>query len=217
MGKHSSDTQSKGRPRQENLPRRNPSSHDYSVGSSVKSDSEGSAAGFVAPPDGALYHPYPIPPLHLRPASFIPLETPETGVSSFGTLYKPAPSSFRPGDPTNEYNRSAASPSKRSNSPHEMLLVLDLNGTLLHRKRLARAGGHYSITPRPYLASFLDWVFDRRNKLKVMVWSSAKPENVNLIARKCFKRHFGSIYRIWARDTLGLTTEEYRKSASVFG
>lgn len=105
------------------------------------------------------------------------------------------------------------------------LLVLDLNGTLLHRSPHSNKNSpRYpipgqegfqprlrSVHPRPYLSSFKSYIFHQSTKewLDVMVWSSAQPHSVHDMVNKCFydeKRHFVAV---WARDTLGLPQHLY--------
>lgn len=70
------------------------------------------------------------------------------------------------------------------------LLILDLNGTLVWRsKSRAWASANRRPSRRPYLGTFLDYVFSSalvagqwRRRWEVMVWSSAQPHNVATMA-----------------------------------
>ena len=115
------------------------------------------------------------------------------------------------------------------------LLVLDLNGTLLlrsaHSGRRAPPPSYsrvrYSadsqssptrpypalrtIYPRPYIPSFCAYIFHPTTLrwLDTMVWSSAQPHSVNDMVDKCFGAHRNALKAVWARDTLGLSGDEY--------
>ena len=132
-----------------------------------------------------------------------------------------------PQGPSSEYILTSNDPSHLLTDPasSRKLLVLDLNGTLLHRSpRSGKSVPRYPISgqesfqprlrpvhPRPYLPSFKSYIFHPSNKewLDVMVWSSAQPHSVQDMVNKCFydeKRHFVAV---WARDTLGLPPHLY--------
>lgn len=104
------------------------------------------------------------------------------------------------------------------------LLVLDLNGTLLLRSAHSGRRGppfpfsrvHHqpalrTIYPRPYLPSFCAYIFHPTTLqwLDTMVWSSAQPHSVNDMVDKCFGSYKEGLKAIWARDTLGLSSDEY--------
>lgn len=152
-----------------------------------------------------------------RPPSRYPAPRPRSS-----TVTPPAPQG-----PSSEYIATSNNPSHMLTDPSSFrkLLVLDLNGTLLHRSaRSGKNGPRYpipgqegfqprlrSVHPRPYLPSFKSYLFHPTTKewLDVMVWSSAQPHSVHDMVDKCFhdeKRHFVAI---WARDTLGLPQHLY--------
>jgi hypothetical protein len=137
-----------------------------------------------------------------------------------------------PQGPSLEYIETSDDPSKSLTDPtsSRKLLVLDLNGTLLHRSpHASKNAPRYpipgqagfqprlrSVHPRPYLPSFKSYVFHPSNKewLDVMVWSSAQPHSVHDMVDKCFhdeKHHFAAV---WARDTLGLPQRLYSTAIS---
>ena len=118
------------------------------------------------------------------------------------------------------------------------LLVLDLNGTLLLRSAHSGRRAHppppshsrfgdsadshpssskrpYSalrtVYPRPYLPSFCAYIFHptTRQWLDTMVWSSAQPHSVNDMVDKCFGAYKEALRAVWARNTLGLSGDEY--------
>jgi hypothetical protein len=120
------------------------------------------------------------------------------------------------------------------------LLILDLNGSLLIRAaRVARSGHRHdrptptngdqpnnnnnaapeppgprlrAVHPRPYMNVFRAYLFapDTRVWLDVMVWSSAQPHSVASMVDACFGEEKDKLVAVWARDTLGLSTADYR-------
>ena len=93
--------------------------------------------------------------------------------------------------------------------PQRLLLVLDLNGTLLYRSRASS-----SYRARPCLQPFLEYCLKHHS---VLVWSSATPTNVTNICSRLFtptqrKQLLGE----WGRDTLDLTNEQYYAKCQVY-
>ena len=125
----------------------------------------------------------------------------------------------------NGYLSSSRIPSSIITDPtsHRKLLVLDLNGTLIHRPKLRPGQKHSTANlrpahPRPYMPSLCRYIDHPKTKswLDVMVWSSAQPHSVEDMVKKAFsglsEEHF---LAVWARDTFGLTPEKYRMSHSL--
>jgi hypothetical protein len=88
--------------------------------------------------------------------------------------------------------------------PRRILLVLDLNGTLLYRP-IKRRPFHF--VERPYASHFLGYCLDT---FHVAIWSSARPDNVG----KMVDQLLGSAQRarcvvVWARDKFGLSPANY--------
>ncbi|CCF44890.1 hypothetical protein CH063_14145, partial [Colletotrichum higginsianum] len=75
-------------------------------------------------------------------------------------------------DPTPEYLHRASLPSTLLPTPRPILVVMDLNGTLLHRPNRRQAT---SFVERPHARRFLQYCLDT---FHVVVWSSARPGNV---------------------------------------
>ncbi|KDR71857.1 hypothetical protein GALMADRAFT_33842, partial [Galerina marginata CBS 339.88] len=100
------------------------------------------------------------------------------------------------------------------------LIVLDLNGTLVLRSAHQKRNPYVNPTqqrplrtvhPRPYLSSFVSFVLhpDTKKWLDVMVWSSAQPHSVDDMVQKSFKERRKELKAVWARDTLGLSGDDY--------
>ena len=70
-----------------------------------------------------------------------------------------------------------------------------------------------TVYPRPYLPSFCAYIFHPTTLqwLDTMVWSSAQPHSVNDMVAKCFGTYKEGLKAIWARDTLGLSSDQYRE------
>ena len=142
-----------------------------------------------------------------------------------------------PRSPSPTYLKIAdGSPQKLSSATDERkLLILDLNGTLVHRSAIARTKKGVPVPPprdsdgrllprlrpvhpRPYMATFRSYLFapETRAWLDVMVWSSAQPHSVEDMVAKSFESDKEKLLAIWARDTLGLAEDHYRTN-SYFG
>ncbi|QRV80305.1 ribosomal RNA processing protein 1 [Ceratobasidium sp. AG-Ba] len=70
-------------------------------------------------------------------------------------------------------------------SAKRCLLVLDLNGTLLHRRR-TKSNVNAHVYARPYLGSFLRYISHPAAGLDVAVWSSARRENVQVMVERAW-------------------------------
>ena len=94
-------------------------------------------------------------------------------------------------------------------SPQRLLLVLDLNGTLLHRSRASQ-----NYIPRPCLHEFLQYAFANHS---LLVWSSAQPFNVKGICTRLFSQDQREmLLGEWGRDMLGLTSTQYKVRVQVY-
>lgn len=90
-----------------------------------------------------------------------------------------------------------------------LLVILDLNGTLLFRKNKGS-----SFVPRPHLDEFLEYLFSNH---VVMVWSSAKPGNVNRMCQNFFtEEQYQRVAAIWTRDNLRLSQQAYFANTQVY-
>jgi hypothetical protein len=88
--------------------------------------------------------------------------------------------------------------------PQHLLVVIDLNGTLLHRPERSRPT-HF--IERPHARAFLQYCLET---FTVVIWSSAKPENVNNMCNSLVTKQFpGKLAAVWGRDRFGLTPGDY--------
>ncbi|EXJ79720.1 hypothetical protein A1O3_08003 [Capronia epimyces CBS 606.96] len=111
-----------------------------------------------------------------------------------------------------EYKKKAAFPPARRETPQKLLIVLDLNGTLLVRPNRRKDPTKFKI--RPGVTQLLNYLFEHHI---VMVYSSARPENAmpmvtNLIHPKQRQLMAG----VWARDKLDLTKAQYNSKVQVY-
>lgn len=110
--------------------------------------------------------------------------------------------------PTTAYLFLSSSP-KTLSTPQRLLLVLDLNGTLVYRSL-----GSTVYKPRPFLSQFLEYCIANHS---VLIWSSAMPRNVVAVCKSMFRpEQLKTVLGIWARDTLGLTPQQYHARVQVY-
>ena len=111
--------------------------------------------------------------------------------------------------PTASYLTLASVQATPLPSPQPLLLVLDLNGTLVHRRHASS-----TYTPRPFLPNFLAYCLANHS---LLIWSSATPPNVSAICGKLFQPEERSVLLgEWGRDTFDLTPEHYRTKVQVY-
>jgi NLI interacting factor-like phosphatase len=124
-------------------------------------------------------------------------------------------------EPTQDYILATSLLPRRSTSPTAKLIILDLNGTLVYRPRNPAIDRDLdmlqaSTTPilRPHLQGFMAYIFDH---FRVMFWSSATPRNVKaMIAATTTPEQRVKITAMWARDTLGLSPEDYNQKSVTY-
>ncbi|KAF3403638.1 hypothetical protein F1880_009598 [Penicillium rolfsii] len=122
----------------------------------------------------------------------------------------PTPPMKRP-SPTKEYMLQASKPPQRSPSKRPLLIILDLNGTLIFRK-------HRKLPPvfarRHGLDEFLDIL---TSKYAVMIWTSSKPPTLNAVCDKLFSAEKRKrMVALWGRDKFGLTQRQYNAKLQVY-
>ena len=118
--------------------------------------------------------------------------------------------------PTTDYLRQANLAPKLLTQPQPLLTIIDLNGTMLDRGK-----NRDGFVARPGAREFLAWLMDdsgsEGHKHRVMVWSSARPHNVDKMIAKLFTPdQQKQLVAVWARDTLGLTPEQYNQKVQVY-
>jgi hypothetical protein len=135
---------------------------------------------------------------------------------------KPGPSAPRPRQrestppvdipsATAEYMKQSSQKPTRCPTPRPLLIILDLNGTLVYRK-------HKKLPPsfasRAGLEHFLDVL---TKKYAVMIWSSSQPATVEAICARIFsKEKKRNLVALWGRDRFGLTPVQYHAKLQVY-
>ncbi|KAK5676917.1 hypothetical protein LTS10_010681 [Elasticomyces elasticus] len=144
----------------------------------------------------------------------LPSSDPNSANLAQGPVIRPPSPLFkllkRP-EPTRSYLKQAEqTPGVRPNTePRPLLVILDLNGTLLHRKNRKT-----SFTARPHVSEFLWYLMENH---KVMIWSSARPENVQSIVKEIFMpKQLAKLIAVWGRERLQLSPEQYNMRVQVY-
>ena len=99
---------------------------------------------------------------------------------------------------------------ERSSTPRPILIVMDMNGTIVYRK-----GRHRIVTVhRPGLQPFLKQIIQ---KYTVMIWSSARAESVKYMCNSIMSPPVqAALVAIWSRDKLGLTSAQFNQKVQVY-
>lgn len=94
-------------------------------------------------------------------------------------------------------------------TPQPLLIILDLNGTLIQRTRMTTR-----FLRRPGLGPFLQNLLTSST---VLIWTSARPHNMDTILNELLTpAQRSTLVATWARDTLGLRPEQYNSKVQVF-
>ncbi|KAI1406417.1 phosphoprotein phosphatase [Hypoxylon fuscum] len=106
--------------------------------------------------------------------------------------------------PTPKYLEMAGIPTFLLPRPRKILVVIDLNGTVLFRpKRDAPT----KFVERPFTATFLKYMIET---FKVVIWSSAKRFNVNKMCHQLLSAsQMRNVVAIWSRDRFGLSQQDF--------
>lgn len=113
--------------------------------------------------------------------------------------------------PTDAYLMRASFMPKRRQQPGPLLVVIDLNGTLLYRPSRKNSTSFQS---RRHAEKFVTYCVQT---FWVVFWSSAKPENVKgMVNQLISKRLRQQVVGVWGRDRFGLTMEDYNKRTQCY-
>lgn len=116
----------------------------------------------------------------------------------------PSPASGGIPDPTSDYLRACMFGPTSLRQPQHLLVVIDLNGTLLFRPSKKRPT---KFNMRPHAQTFLRYCV---NTFTVVIWSSARAENVNAMCNTILTPDIRSrVAAIWGRDKFGLTKADF--------
>lgn len=152
----------------------------------------------------------------------------------------PSPASGGVPEPTPTYLRQAGLNPSRLSQPRTILVVMDLNGTLLFRPDRTKPR---SFVERPFACRFMQYCIDT---FKVVVWSSARPLNVGIMCEQLLggpvppddnnasnisagpgvgalrnsdeatRSYRDRLVAVWARDRFGLTPSDYNSRVQCY-
>ncbi|KAI6251351.1 hypothetical protein HI914_00832 [Erysiphe necator] len=106
---------------------------------------------------------------------------------------------------TDAYMQKSCENFTQLEKPQHLLVILDLNGTLVFRPNNGRQ--KTLVIPRPYSFTFLQ---ECTTRYTVAIWSSARPVNVKSICDKVICPSVQKkIVAIWARDKFDLSKKDY--------
>ncbi|CAK7204148.1 hypothetical protein SEUCBS139899_006902 [Sporothrix eucalyptigena] len=115
-------------------------------------------------------------------------------------------------EPSAEYLAQAALDSKRLEQAQPMLIVVDLNGTILHRPHGVKRPKIF--VHRPHAFAFLDYMV---KNFWVVVWSSARPDNVKYMCRMLLPTQtLDNVVAVWDRSHFGLTQKDYNSRTQCY-
>lgn len=114
-------------------------------------------------------------------------------------------------DPSPAYLVHASLPPLLLPHPRQILVVIDLNGTLLYRpKRKYRT----EFIERPHARRFLSYCLDT---FHVVIWSSAKSQNVRAMCEQLMEpEQFRTVVAMWGRDKFGLDSADYNRRVQCY-
>ncbi|KAL2676714.1 hypothetical protein Neosp_010478 [[Neocosmospora] mangrovei] len=114
-------------------------------------------------------------------------------------------------NPTPQYMAQAHLEPHRLEQPRRILIVMDLNGTLLHRPNKRRP---FHFVERPHAKAFMSYCLDT---FHVAIWSSARPDNVSkMVDQLLTPEQRERCLLVWGRDTFGLCQADYDARVQVY-
>lgn len=145
-----------------------------------------------------------------------PLQKPLDRMSQLGNKAKDmivSPSNASGGvpEPSPQYIASCNLAPQFTVNHQDLLVVIDLNGTLLYRPDRTKT---FTFIERPHTQQFLNFVLAN---FSVMIWSSARPENVRRMCKQLFTQERRKLLVAeWGRDRRGLSAEDYTKRVQCY-
>lgn len=114
-------------------------------------------------------------------------------------------------DPTPLYMARASFLPKRRTEPGPLLVVIDLNGTILYRPDRRKS---HNFRRRPHADTFIRYCVET---FWVVFWSSARPENVRrMVETLVSPEQLHRVVAVWGRDRFGLTPEDYNARTQCY-
>ncbi|CAK7217897.1 hypothetical protein SBRCBS47491_003320 [Sporothrix bragantina] len=115
-------------------------------------------------------------------------------------------------EPSPAYLEQAGLDSQHVDTAQPLLIVVDLNGTLLHRPDGFRNPKLF--VRRPHAFVFMDYMI---KNFWVVVWSSARPDNVTHMCRNLLQDEaMQSLVAVWDRSRFGLTPADYNTRVQCY-
>lgn len=112
--------------------------------------------------------------------------------------------------PNARYLEKASKEPQVLKSGRPLLVVLDLNGTLLHRRKI----GTTNFIARPRVNEFLHYLFSEHH---VLVWSSVMPATLDGMVRKLlFKTQHDRLVGCWGRDKLAIPARNFHENVYTY-
>ncbi|RDA95727.1 hypothetical protein CP533_1107 [Ophiocordyceps camponoti-saundersi (nom. inval.)] len=140
-------------------------------------------------------------------------EQASTATTSTKKRERQPPSSASGGvpEPTSAYIAQSLLPPATLSSPRQILVILDLNGTVLYRPAHLRPA---SFVERPHARRFLKYCLDT---FRLAIWSSARPENVErMVSQLLTPEQRSRCVVAWGRDRLGLSASDYASRVQCY-
>lgn len=117
-------------------------------------------------------------------------------------------------EPAPVYLEQSALPPSLLPQPRAILVVMDLNGTLLFRPDRRRS---HMFIERPFARDFMQYAI---NTFRVAVWSSARPQNVTTMCAQLLgggdSAYLRRLVAVWGRDKFGLCPEDYSQRVQCY-
>lgn len=198
---------------------------------SIASTSAAPASSFPASSGAFQFLPWHLPPLYngtLPQPQTMPHVNPNMLPSPFSALplgaslpfqnAQPKPQRERSATPpvkipkpSNEYIKQASQEPQRRAESQPLLIILDLNGTLIFRKQK-------KLPPKFERRAGLDHFLEElTKKYAVMIWSSSRPATVEGVCQQLFPDDKKNrLVAKWGRDRFGLTSAQYNSKLQVY-
>lgn len=114
-------------------------------------------------------------------------------------------------NPTPAYLKRASQEPVAVEEPRPLLIVIDLNGTLLYRPDKHKPTKYQT---RPLASQFIRKCIE---KYRVVIWSSTRDENVRIICQKLLSPDLLSrVVAIWGRTKFGLSPSDFKKRTMCY-
>lgn len=127
------------------------------------------------------------------------------------TISAPSAESGGVPDPTPAYLMRASFLPKRRPNPGPLLVVIDLNGTVLYRPSRKNSTNFLA---RRHAHQFINYCIDT---FWVVIWSSARPENVRrMVAQLVPPAVLPHVVAVWGRDRFSLTQNDYNARTQCY-